>query len=317
MSWMSFLNQALVVGLLASMIRVASPLLIAGVGEIFAERAGVLNLGIEGLMLVGALAGFLGSYYTGSPWVGALVGMLVAMLIGLIHAYLSVTLGCDQVVTGISILILCVGLAMFVHRAAFGIYTLPPKAAGFPILSPLWLGELPLIGPILFQHHALVFVALALVPLSYIILYRTTLGLKIVAVGEAPRAAETAGISVHGIRYLCVLLGAALAGLAGTSLSLGQLNMFKEDMIAGRGFIAIAVVVFGRWNPLGALGAALLFGLAEATQIRLQALGLTIIPQQFLSSLPYLVTLIVVLSGLGRAQAPSALTVPYASRDER
>jgi simple sugar transport system permease protein len=179
------------------------------------------------------------------------------------------------------------------------------------------LADIPVVGPSLFQHYALVYIAMALVPVCYVVIFKTMLGLKITAVGENPRAAETAGVNVHAVRYFCVILGAVLAGLAGTALSLGQLNMFRETMIAGRGFIAIAVVMFGRWNPVGALGAALLFGLAEATQIRLQALGMTAVPPQLLVSLPYLVTLIVVLSSVGRAITPRALCVPYVRRDGR
>lgn len=315
MFWLKILNEAFIIGLLASSIRVAMPLLMAGLGEIFAERSGVLNVGIEGLMLIGALCGFLGSYFTQNPWLGALVGMLAAGLVGLIHAWLSISLGADQVVSGIALNILALGLATFLNRAVFGVYTSPPQAVGFSIISVPGLSEIPFLGPVLFQHHALVFIGLLLVPITAVILFQTTWGLKITAVGEKPRAAETAGINVHVVRYVCVLIGALLAGLAGTTLSLGQLNMFKETMIAGRGFIAIAVVMFGRWNPYGALGAALLFGLAEAAQIRFQALGMQTIPPQLLSGLPYLVTLIVVIKGIGHTAAPKALCVPYLRQD--
>lgn len=305
------------IGLVAATIRVAVPLLLAAIGDIFTQRAGILNLGIEGLMLIGALAGFLVSYSTGSPWLGALAGMLAGGGLGLIHAWLSISVGADQIVSGIGVLILSLGLSALIHRAYFGIYTLPPKASPFEALSFAGLNDIPVLGPLLFSYNAFVYIAFLIVPISYVILQKTTFGLKITAVGENPAAAETAGVNVHLIRYACVLIGSMMAGLAGTALSLGQLNLFKEDMIAGRGFIAIAVVIFGRWNPGGAMLAALFFGLADATQIRLQVLGIRLFPPQLLSALPYLVTLLVVLGGMAKVRPPSALCIPFLSREKR
>ena len=277
----------------------------------------MLNIGVEGLMLMGALVGFLGSYYTHSPWIGLIAGMLGAAIIGMLFAFLTISLGADQVVAGIAINILCVGLAVFINRAVFGIYTMPPKAAAFPTIALPVLSKIPIVGPVLFQHYVPVWIGFLLVPLAWVVLFRTTYGLRVTAVGENPRASDTAGVHVHLVRYSCVLIGALLAGYAGAILALGQLNLFKETMVAGRGFIAVAVVILGRWNPVGALGAALVFGFADALQLRLQALGFNLIPSQLLVTLPYLVTLIVVIVGMGKAMMPKALCVPYLRRQGR
>jgi simple sugar transport system permease protein len=311
MFWEKVLTEAFILGLLAAGIRLATPLLLAALGEIFAERAGILNIGVDGMMLIGALCGFLGSYYSGSPWVGALTAMLGAGLISLIHAYLSISLAADQVVSGIAVNLLSLGLATFLNRGIFGLPLLPPKANSFsPVGLPL-LSQIPFLGPIFFNHHALVYTAILLVPICYIVLFKTTWGLRITAVGEDPRAAEAVGIDVSRVRYGAVFVGGLLAGLAGATLSLAQLSFFKESIVAGRGYIAIAVVMFGRWNPLGALAAALIFGIADAFQLHLQAVGVTAIPSQLLLSLPYLVTILALLSRIGKTMLPKALAIPY------
>jgi len=311
MFWEKVLTEAFVLGLLAAGVRLATPLLLAALGEIFAERSGILNIGVDGMMLIGALCGFLGSYYTGVPCIGALTGMLGAGMISLIHAYLSVSLATDQVVSGLAINLLCLGLATFLNRGIFGMPLLPPQAASFPPIAIPLLSEIPYIGPALFNHHALVYLALLLVPISYVVLFKTTFGLRISAVGEDPRAAEAVGVNVRRVRYACVFIGGMLAGMGGATLSLAQLSFFKESIVAGRGFIAIAVVMLGRWNPLGALIAALIFGIADAFQLHLQAVGVTTVPSQLLLSLPYLVTIVALLIRVGRPVLPAALGIPY------
>jgi general nucleoside transport system permease protein len=311
MNWNNLLSDTFLVALLASGVRLATPLLLAALGEVFAERSGVLNVGLEGMMLVGALFGFVGSYYTRSPWAGLLLGMAAAGLVGLLHAYVSVTLAADQVVSGLAINLLALGLVTFVYRALFGVSSAPPTAVRFREIALPGLSQIPVIGPVLFTHHALVYLGLLLVPVAYIALFKTTFGLRVISAGEDPQTADAVGINVARVRYTCVLLGGLMAGMAGVSLSLGQLNLFRENMVAGRGYIAIAVVMFGHWNPLGALGAAVLFGVVDALQLRVQALGIAGIPPQMLLALPYLVTVILLISRVGRAIAPRALCVPY------
>jgi general nucleoside transport system permease protein len=309
--WDKVLTGGFLVALLAAGVRLATPLLLAALGEIFAERAGVLNVGLEGMMLVGALFAFIGSFYTHSPWLGLLCGMMAAGLVSLLHAYLSITVAADQVVSGLGINLLSLGLVTFVYRALFGVTSLPPTAQRFHETAIPGLSRLPVLGDILFRHHALVYLSLVLVPIAFVVLFRTTFGLRVVAVGEDPGTADAVGIGVCRMRYACVIVGGLLAGMAGSSLSLGQLNLFRETMVAGRGYIAIAVVMLGHWNPFGALAAALLFGVVDSLQLRLQAVGIGSLPPQALLALPYLVTVLVLASRAGRAVAPRALSVPY------
>ena len=275
MNWQAFLNVAFVAGLFASSFRVATPLLLAALGETFTERAGILNIGVEGLMIVGALAGFMGSYYSGSPWIGALSALIAGAIFACLHAYLSAVLGADQIVSGLATNLLALGLAVFTFRAAFGIPAVDPKAATFNLVNLPGLTKIPFIGEVFFHQHIWVYLAWLLVPVCYFIVFRTSWGLKITAVGENPLTAETAGINVQATRFLAVIVGGALAGLGGMTLTLTQLGFFKEAMVAGRGFIAITIVMFGAWNPLGVLGASILFGIADALQLRLQTIGLT------------------------------------------
>ncbi len=311
MGWHEILTESFVLGLLATGLRLATPVLLAALGEIFAERSGILNIGLDGMILIGALAAFAGGYYSGSPWIGVLAGMIGAGLVSLIHAGLSIRVGADQVVSGLAINFFCLGLATFLNRGIFGMPLLPPKARPFAPIHIPGLSDLPVVGPVLFSHHALVYISLLLVAVCYIVLFKTTYGLHITAAGEDPRAGEAIGVNVIRIRYSAVLIGGLMAGLAGTSLSLAQLTFFKESMVAGRGFIAIAVVMLGRWNPVGALVAALVFGIADAFQLHLQATGATAIPSQVLLSIPYLVTILAVVSRAGRVVVPKALAARY------
>lgn len=312
MIWERLLTSTFIIGMLASSIRLATPLLLTALGENFSERAGVLNIGVEGLMIVGALAGFLGGHYSGSAWIGALCALLAGMLFSCLHAYLSAVLASNQVVSGLATNLLALGLAIFTFRAAFGIPMVDPQAPTFGRIAVPLLSDIPLIGDVLFNHHAWVYLSWLLVPACYIVLFKTSWGLKVTAVGENPLAAESAGISVRNVRFAAVLIGGAFAGLGGMTLSLSQLGFFKEAMVAGRGFIAIAIVMFGGWNPFGILGAALLFGLADSLQLRLQTIGVdAYIPPQFLVSLPYVLTVLVVLTSAGRRLMPRALAVPY------
>jgi ABC-type uncharacterized transport system permease subunit len=295
---------------LAAGVRLAMPLLLAALGEIFNELAGILNVGIEGIMLIGALAGFLGAYYLGSPWLGALVAAASGLLTGLLLGWIFVTIQADQVVTGITFNILALGLTSMIYRLAFGVTTVPATVPMFTTLKIPYLSEIPLLGPVLFRHNIIVYGTVVLVLLAAFVLHKTKLGLKIRAVGEYPKAADTSGISVARIRYLCVLIASAAAGVAGGTLVLGQIGVFRDNITAGRGFIALAIVIFGKWNPYVALAAALTFGAADALAMSLQLID-TPIPAQVFLMLPYLLTALVMSGLITKAVAPGALLEPY------
>jgi len=294
-------------GVLATGIRLASPLLYAALGEMFAQRSGVFNLGVEGIMLMGAFTSFLVAFSTGNLWLGLLAAMMVGLLMGLLMAFVSVSLRAKQGISGIGIYILGWGLSALFFRLTLGSIT---TVSGFEPVSISVLSQLPFLGPVLFRQNILVYLALILVPVSAIILSRTTLGLQIKAVGENPEAVDSLGVNVYGIRYLCVTLGGIMAGLGGAFLTIGQMNMFVDNVTAGRGFIAIALVYFGRWNPFGILGGALLFSVLDALQMWVQVLGVAL-PYELLVMLPYVLTIVVLALAVGRAGGPAALGKPY------
>jgi len=292
----------------------ATPIGLAAMGGVLSERSGVLNIGLEGMMLVGALAGAMGSYFLGGPWVGTLTAMTAGMLLGIGLAYLTVTLGANQIVTGVGLNLFALGFTTFVERVALrpaGIETVP----GFAQLAVPGLRSIPLIGPLLANLTPLVLVTIAIGPVLAIFVYRTPWGLALRATGEVPRAADTAGLNVFLVRYMAVAAGGALAGMGGAFLSLGQLNLFSENMTAGRGFIALAAVILGKWDPLGALAAALLFGAAEAFQLFVQSYGLGV-PYQIPTMLPYVIALAVLSGFVSRAIPPAAEGIAY-QQEER
>lgn len=298
--------------LLQSGVPLAAPLLLAALGEIVAERAGVINVGIEGMVLAGALAGFVGAYNSHNPWIGAGLAAGAGVTLALLLALLAVRLRADQVVVGTALNILSLGLTGTFFRALFP--NTGVSATAFPPLPIPGLHRLPVIGEAVFDQNALGYLAWLLVPLCWAYLYRTRSGLRLRAVGEYPEAADGAGVRVTLVRTLATLWGGALAGLAGAFLSIGYTNGFVENMSAGRGFIALAVVILGRWNPFGALWAALLFGLASALQFQFQASTLRF-PYQFFLALPYLLTLAaLLLRSRLKSAPPAALGEPYQRR---
>jgi simple sugar transport system permease protein len=310
---------AFIIGVLTAGVRLAVPVLLAVVGEIITEKGGVLNLGLEGLMLIGAMAGFvttyllqngaLAAYPLLAAWLGLAAGTLAGMLLGLIMAFLAVTLRADQVIAGVMLVLLGQGLSAYLFRQQFS--ELAPRIMGFQALAIPGLADLPVLGPVLFAQNSTVYLAAVAVLGCWWLLERTTLGLNIRAAGENPSAVETAGLSVARIRYSATLIGAALTGLGGAVLTVGQLHVFREGITAGRGWIAVALVIFARWQPgLGILG-ALLFGLADALQFRIQALGSEQIPYEALLALPYVLTLLVLLRPSRRSERPQALGEPY------
>lgn len=300
----------LITNFLTTDVRTCIPFLLAALGLIYSERAGITNIGVEGIMLIGALFGVVGSYLFGNVWMGVLLAMLVCGLISLLFAFLTITGHSDQVVVGAALNILGLGLTTALARVIFGINTAPPKIDSFARIPIPFLSKIPIIGEALFNQNAIVYLALILVPILHLILFKTELGLRIRAVGEHPKACDTVGINVYRIRYGTVIFSGIMTGLAGSYVSLGLLAFFTENMIAGRGFIALAVVIFGRYKPFGALIAALLFGAGETLQFTLQAANIGI-PHQFLLMIPYALTILALAGFVGKVKGPAAGGLPY------
>ena len=304
------------IAILASAVRSGTPILYATLGEVIAERAGVMNLGLEGVMLVGAYAGFAATQATGSPWLGIAAAFAAGVLVTLIHAFLSITLMCNQTVSGLALVLTGNGLSALMGRSTIGQTITGMQPMNFPLLS-----QIPFIGPVFFQHNAMVYLSYLLVAFSCWFLFRTRAGLNLRAVGENPRAADAMGLNVTGLRYFYCLLGGGLAGVGGGYLSIVYAQMWIEGMTAGRGWIAAGLVIFGLWNPARAAVGAYLFGGVEAFQLRLQTAGSSI-PAPLLMMLPYVMTILVLLFisiGRGRSVvlgAPTALGVPF-DREER
>lgn len=295
---------------LASDIRTAVPILIAALGIVFSQRAGIVNIGIEGLMLIGSFAGVLGSYITGSVFLGTIVAVISSMLFALIFAFFTITIKADQTVVGTAINIIAGGLTIVLNRVIFGSNMTNIQLDVFDIVPIPILSKIPILGPSLFTQSIPVYIIFLLVPIAHFVLYKTNTGLKIRAVGENPKACDTVGLNVIKIRYATVLYSGLMAGVAGAFVSMGQLSFFTEGMVAGRGFMALAAVVFGNYSPYGVMFASLVFGAGEALQYRLQASG-SGIPYQFLLMLPYLITIVAVCILTKKSNQPAASGVPY------
>lgn len=300
-------------------VEAGTPILLASLGEIYAERSGVLNLGVEGMMMLGAVVGFATTLVTKNPILGVFLASLAAALLSLVHAFACVSLKANQVVSGLALTMLGVGISGVLGRQFVG-KPLPVRVAEIPI--PL-LSDIPLIGKAFFSHDPFVYLSYALVAILWFVLYKTKLGIEIRAVGEDPSAADAAGVNVSLVQYGCVTLGGALAGLGGAYLSVVYTPAWIENMTAGRGWIAIALVIFAMWDPLRAVAGAYLFGGLEALQFRLQQTALFgyRIPVTLLGSLPYVATIAVLVFASSEAMrkrigAPSALGKPY-FREER
>jgi simple sugar transport system permease protein len=309
------LEAAFISGLIGAMMRMATPIIFATLGEILAERSGVLNLGIEGIMLMGAMTGFLVSISTGSLWFGVLMAALVGMALGLLMAFLSVHLGLSQHVSGLGITLFSAGLAMFIYRLHFGSPTVPPTVEPFHQVAIPLLSEIPIIGSGLFKQYTLTYIAWLLVPAISILLYKTKVGLKIRTVGENPIVADTVGVNVTLTRTLCLVAGGALMGIGGAFLTLAHQNMFLIDVIGGRGWVAIAMVIFGNWDPVKGMLGALIFGCLDGLQLRLQGLGIKLSFHLFLM-IPYLLTIVALVSVSRKASVPAGLLKPY-RREEK
>lgn len=303
----NILSVAALVGILTSAVRLATPYLYAAIGEAFGQLSGVVNLGVDGIMLVGAFMAIFVALSTGSLWLGVLVAVLAGVLMGLLMSVISVTLKAEQGISGIGLYMFGLGLSSLLFKVLFG--TVKTIVGFQPVKIPI-LGDIPIIGPVLFQQSVLVYGAFLLVPLAWWILEKTTWGLRIKAVGQNPAAADSLGVNVNRVRYASVCLGSALAGLAGASLSLAMVNLFQENLTAGMGFIAVALVYFGSWRPVGIMFGALLFSTVNALQLWMQVLGVKI-PSDAAVMLPYLLTIVVLALTVSRVRGPAALNRPF------
>jgi len=296
-----------ILGILASGIRLATPYLYAAIGETFGQRSGVLNLGVEGQMLLGAFAGFYMTYHTGNPWLGLLMAILMGALMGLVMGFITVTLHAEQGISGIGIYLFGLGMSDLLFQKTIGSVE---TVVGFqPIHIPV-LSDLPVVGKVLFQHNILVYLAFLLVPVSWFVLNKTTLGLNIRAVGENPEAADSLGVSVKGIRYFTCILGGTLSGIAGASLSIALLNVFQQNLTSGMGFIAVALVYFGGWRPLGVMLGSLLFSMVNSLQLWVQVLNIPV-PSDIAVMMPYVLTILALVFAVQRVRPPTALTKPF------
>src|SRR5512141_475970 len=300
-------SATVLIGILAAGIRLATPYLYAAIGETFSQRSGVLNLGVEGQMLLGAFAAFYVALVSGNLWLGVLAALVVGAIMGLAMAFVTVNLHAQQGISGIGFYLFGLGLSELLFQMMLGkIVTIN----GFAKINIPVLSAIPGLGPIFFQQSVLVYGAYLLVPLAWFVLNKTTLGLKIRSVGENPDAADSLGVSVAKVRYFTIILGGALSGIAGASLSISLLNVFQENMTSGLGFIAVALVYFGAWRPVGVLIGALLFSMVNSLQLWIQVLGIPI-PSDIAVMMPYVLTIIVLVVSVSRVRAPSALTRPF------
>lgn len=295
----------------AAALRIATPLILGTLGELICERAGVLNLGIEGIMTAGALSGWLAVHLGAPLWGGVALAALVGMALGLVHGVLTVPLGLSQHVTGIGVTLLATSLAYFTYRVVLPDVTSPPRIEPFAPLDLPALRDLPFLGEALFRQTALTWLALLLVPVVAFLLYRTPLGLALCTLGDNPAAAEAQGLPVHGLRIAAVMAGSALMAIGGAFLTLSAFNAFFFEMTNGRGWICVALVVFASWRPGKALLGALLFGAFDAFQVRLQQVTGGAVPYQIFLMLPYLLSIMALILVARRADYPRALMIPY------
>ncbi len=302
-----FFTLPVLLGILYSGIRLATPYLYAAIGETFAQRSGVYNLGVEGIMLVGAYAAFYVASRSGNLWLGLLAAAAVGAAMGLLMAFISVTLRAEQGISGIGLHLFGLGLSTLLFKTTLGGVE---SITGFQPVRIPFLADIPLLGDALFNHNLLVYIAFLLVPVANWVINDTTLGLKIRAVGQNPAAADSLGVSVGKIRYLTVTVGGIFAGIAGASLSIALINLFQENMTNGQGFIAVALVYFGGWRPWGVLGGAMLFSLVNALQLWIQVAGIEI-ESDIAVMLPYLMTIAALAIAVRRAQQPAALSKPF------
>ncbi len=300
-------SATVIIGILASGIRLATPYLYASIGETFGQRSGVLNLGVEGQMLLGAFAAFFVAFTTGNLGFGILAAILVGALMGLAMAFVTVNLQAEQGISGIGFYLFGLGMSDLLFQKLLGTVE---TVRGFPKIIIPYLSDIPVLGEVFFRQNLLVYGAYVLVPIGWFVMNKTNLGLKIRAVGENPEAADSLGVSVARVRYFTIILGGILSGVAGASLSIALLNVFQQNMTSGLGFIAVALVYFGGWRMVGVLGGALLFSLVNSLQLWIQVLGIPV-PSDIAVMMPYILTILVLILTVKRVRSPSALTKPF------
>lgn len=288
----------------------ATPLLLAALGGLISELSGVLNMALESMMLIGAFVAYAVSDYFGNPWLGLFAAALAGMLVGLIHAIFTVSLRSNQIISAVALNLFAVAATALSFRVLY-VKKAFVSAPGFNDLDIPVLSNLPYIGKAFFQHNIIIYLALLLIPVIWFIIYKTSWGLTLRSVGEHPMASSTMGINVNRVRYIAVLLSGAIVGISGSALVCASgINAFQENLSAGRGFIAFAAVVFGRYNPIGIFLGTILFGLGDAFQIRLQTYGVQV-PYQLLLMLPYVITLIALVAFMRNARGPAASGTPF------
>jgi general nucleoside transport system permease protein len=295
--------------LFAAMLRFATPLAFAALGGMFSERSGVVNIGLEGMMLMGAFFGIMGADKLDSWWLGLLVGIASGGVAALVHAFFAIHLGADQIVSGTAINFLAVGVTGYLFIDIYGTEGTPTDIESIPDVKLGFIDDVPFLGPIFGQLNLMIWIAIALVPLTWAIMFKTPIGLRIRACGEHPKAADTVGINVYMVRYGAVTLSGMFAAAGGAYLSIGFVNSFNENMTAGRGFIALAALIFGNWRPFGLAAACLLFGFSSALAQRLPEYSQS--AAVLFQALPYVLTLIAVAGVIGRSIPPAAVGRPY------
>ncbi|HAF10148.1 MAG TPA: ABC transporter permease [Chloroflexi bacterium] len=298
---------------LAATLRLATPIALAALGGTMSERSGVVNIALEGSMLVGCFFGVVVADRSHNIWLALAAALLAGLLLAALHAYASITLRADQIVSGMALNILALGLTTYLDYEMYGTTGTPSDLVAVPDLHLTFLNGIPYVGTAIGDQNWIVWVGLLLVAALQVFLFRTVLGLRWRAVGEHPRAAETVGVNVRRMRYAAVLASGALAALGGAYLSLGVAHSFTDGMTGGRGFIGLAAMIFGRWTPVGALGASLIFGYGNALSTSLQGatVGGVRLPVQLLGTLPYILTILAVAGFVGRSRAPAADGLPY------
>lgn len=299
---------ALVVSVLSATVRISTPLALSSIGEVLSERAGIVNLGLEGQILMGAFVAAVGSYFSGSPYIGMLAAMTVGFIMGLIHVVFAVKFHANQIVIGVANNIFSLGFTTVGLVAIWSNRGKSDAVTGLPIIKIPLLDSIPVIGPILNNHTIIVYLMLLVAILAWWVLFRTNVGLRLRSIGENPKAAATVGIAIEPLQIWAVSIAGALSGLAGSYLSLSDLNLFSRNMSAGRGFIALAATILGNWNPFGALGASMIFAFLDAMQIRLQATGF---PIQFIQMIPYVLVIVLLAGVVRKVHSPAAVGKIY------
>jgi general nucleoside transport system permease protein len=305
------LQTTIIINLLSTMLRLATPLLFAAIGELVDQRAGVMNLGVEGTMLFGAFVGWMVTFSTGQPWFGVVAAMLAGGVVSLLFGFMAITLRLDQAVAGLAMNLFASGLTLFWYRAIFAdVADARPTITIMKNIHIPWLSDLPFVGPVLFSQKLLTYVAILMVPLVGFFLARTRLGLALRSVGENPRAVDLRGLSVVRLRYMAVVFGGVMAGLAGAFLTTASSSRFLPNMTQGRGWIAVVIVIGANWKPIRLLIATLVFALMDAIQLQITGIGVEI-PYQILLAIPYIAALLIMMSSRSRSLGPASMALPY------